>query len=52
MKDLQPIKEIAQQVLTLSAELLRLVDMDERERRSFMEQVKKMPTGIYCNSPA
>lgn len=52
MKDLTHVKEIAQQMVTLSAELFRLVIQDETERRSFMEQVKKMPTGIYCNSPA
>lgn len=41
MKDLTRVKEIAQQMLTLSAELLRLVDMDEQERRSFIEEAKK-----------
>lgn len=52
MKDLTHVKEIAQQMLTLSAELFRLVDLDEQERRSFIEEVKKMPTEIFCNSPA
>lgn len=52
MKDLTHVKEIAQQMLTLSIELLRLVDLDEQERRSFMEQVKKMPRGTCYNSPA
>lgn len=43
MKDLQHIKAIAEQMFSLSAELLRLVDMDETERRLFLEEVKKMP---------
>ncbi len=42
MKDLQQIKAIAEQMFSLSSELLRLVDMDETERRLFLEEVKKM----------
>lgn len=42
MKDLQHVKAIAEQMFSLSAELLRLVDMDETERRLFLEEVKKM----------
>ena len=52
MKDLQEVKEIAGQILTLSAELLRLVDMDESERRAFIESAKKTPPGKYYISRA
>lgn len=41
MKDLQHVKAIAEQMFSLSSELLRLVDMDETERRLFLEEVKK-----------
>lgn len=50
MKDLEPFKAIASQMLTLSAELLRLIDEDESERAAVIEAVKKRPTGIYCIS--
>ena len=43
MKDLQQVKAIAAQMLTLSAELLRLVDLDESERRALLESAKKTP---------
>lgn len=43
MKDLQQTKTIAEKMFALSSELLRLVDMDETERRLFLEEVKKMP---------
>lgn len=49
MKELlQHVKEIAEQMLTLSAELLRLVDADERERALVLEEVKKTP-GETCS---
>lgn len=51
MKDLQEVKAIAQQMLTLSAELLRLVDMDESERRALIENAKKTPRVKYYISP-
>lgn len=41
MKDLQPLKAIATQLLTLSAELLRLISDDERERAALIDAVKK-----------
>lgn len=43
MKDLQPLKPIAEQLLALSVELLRLVDTDEQERNALLESVKKTP---------
>lgn len=52
MKDFTHVKEIAQQMLSLSIELLRLVDLDDQERRSFIEQVKKMPRGTCYSFPA
>lgn len=52
MKDLTHVKEIAENMFTLSAELLRLVDMDEQERRSFIEEVKKMPSATFYCFPA
>lgn len=41
MKDLQGIKQIAAQILSLSAELLRLIDTDEQERHALIENAKK-----------
>lgn len=52
MKDLKEVKEIAQQMLALSSELLRLVVMDEQERRALIEEVKKMPSGKFYISQA
>lgn len=52
MKDLKEVKEIAQQMLALSSELLHLVVMDEVERRALIEEVKKMPSGKCYTSPA
>lgn len=52
MKDLQQIKAIAEQMFSLSSELLRLVDMDETERRLFLEEVKKMPPERCFTFPA
>ncbi len=52
MKDLKEVKAIAEQMLALSAELLRLVDMDETERARLIEDVKKMQSGKYYTSPA
>ncbi|MCI8820879.1 MAG: hypothetical protein HFK02_05720 [Clostridia bacterium] len=43
MKDLQEIKAIAEQMLGLSVELLRLFDTDEQERAALIESVKKTP---------
>lgn len=49
MKDLQQIKAIAEQMFSLSAELLRLVDIDEVARVRLIEDVKKMPP-VRCYS--
>ena len=40
MKDLQPLKAVATQMLALSAELLRLIT-DEGERAALLEEEKK-----------
>ncbi len=50
MKELEPFKAIALQMMTLSAELLRLIDEDESERAAVIEAVKKRPSGICCIS--
>ena len=50
MKNSDEVKIIAEQMLALSAKLLQLVDMDETERRRFVEEVKKMHTGRLYNS--
>ncbi len=42
MRNSDEVKTIAEQMLALSAKLLQLVDMDETERRRFIEEVKKM----------
>lgn len=47
MSDFKEVKAIAEQLLALSVELLRLVDMDESERRRLIKDVKKMPAGKY-----
>ena len=52
MKDLQHIKTIAEQMFSLSAELLWLVDMDEVARARLIEDVKKMPLGRCYTFPA
>lgn len=52
MKDLQEVKAIAGQILTLAAELLRLVDMDEAERRALIENAKKTLAGKYSTFQA
>lgn len=52
MKDLQQIKAIAEQMFSLSADLLRLIDMDEQARRALIEEVKKMLPGKCYTSPA
>lgn len=46
MVDLTHFKEIAAQMLTLSAELLRLVDTDENERAALIDRAKKTLAGI------
>lgn len=46
MVDLTHFKEIAAQMLTLSAELLRLVDTDENERAALIDRAKKTLMGI------
>lgn len=43
MKDLQPLKPIAEQLLALSVELLKIIDTDEQEYRRLIESVKKTP---------
>lgn len=52
MRNSDEVKTIAEQMLALSAKLLQLIDMDETERRRFVEEVKKMRTEKYCNFPA
>ncbi len=47
MKDLQEIKFIAEQIFTLTRELLRLVDMDEQARQKFIKDLKKTPMERY-----
>lgn len=47
MKDLQEIKPLAEQMLALAAELLRLVDIEDTERRRFLEDVKKTQAGKF-----
>lgn len=44
MKDLQPLKPIAEQLLALSAELLRVIDTDEQDYKRLIENVKKTPS--------
>ncbi len=41
MHDLQKVKTIAEQLLALSVELLRLVDTDEQEQNALIERAKK-----------
>lgn len=41
MKDLEPFKAIAAQMLTLSAELLRLLSEEGSERAAVIEAAKK-----------
>lgn len=45
---LQEVKKIAAQILALAGELLRLVNVDEKEHRSFIEELKKMLLGKRC----
>ena len=47
MKDLQHFKAIVAQMLTLSAELLRLISDDESEHAAIVEAAKKTPTANY-----
>ncbi len=42
MRDLQPLKPVAEQLLALSVELLRIIDTDEQEYKRLIENVKKM----------
>lgn len=44
MSDLQKIKPLAEKMFELAAELLRLVDVGETERRKFIEDLKKTCT--------
>lgn len=41
MKILYDVKTIGEQLLSLSVELLRLLDADEQERLAIIERVKK-----------
>lgn len=43
MKDLQPLKPVAEQLLALSVELLRIIDTDEQDYKRLLENVKKTP---------
>lgn len=52
MSDFKEVKAIAEQLLALSVELLRLVDLDESERRRLIEDVKKMPPERCYTFPA
>lgn len=52
MKDLQPFKAIATQLLTLSAELLRMLSNEETEYNALIEVAKKTQTGNYYTSRA
>lgn len=52
MRNLDEVKTIAEQMLALSAKLLQLIDMDDTERRRFVEEVKKMHGGRFCIFPA
>lgn len=45
MNDLQQVKTIAEQLLALSVELLRLFDTDEQERNALIERAKKTVLG-------
>lgn len=45
MKELKRCKEIAEQMLALSAELFALIDDDESERAALFERAKKTPAG-------
>lgn len=47
MKDLQPLKPIAEQLLALSTELLRVIDTDEQDYKRLIENVKKTPA-VRC----
>ena len=47
MKDSEHLKAVAAQMLTLSAELLRLISDDESDAAT-NETVKKSPTINYC----
>ena len=47
MKDLREVKAIAEQMLGLSVELLRIIDADETERSRLIEDVKKRLAGKY-----
>ena len=47
MSNFTEVKAIAEQMLALSVELIRLVDMNESERRKLIEDVKKMPVGKF-----
>lgn len=51
MKDLQPIKLIAEQLLALSAELLTVIDTDEQEYKRLIENVKKTSMGKLLRFP-
>lgn len=52
MVDLKLVKGLAEQMLMHAAELLRLVDDDENERRILIENAKKTPTGMLYTSLA
>lgn len=47
MKDIKELKMIGEQMLALSIELLRLIDIDEQERAALIESVKKTLTEKY-----
>lgn len=47
MQDLQPFKPIAEQLLALSVELLRIIDTDEQDYKRLIENVKKTPS-VKC----
>ena len=52
MNNLQGVKAIAEQMLALSVELLRLFDTDEQERNALIERAKKTVAARSCRSRA
>lgn len=52
MQDLKQFKAIAEQMLELIAEQLRLISLDEEERYILIESAKKTPLGMCYISQA
>lgn len=47
MNDFKDVKPIAERLLSLSVELLRVVDENQTERQKFYEELKKMPRARF-----